>query len=124
MAEAILDPRHDIALELTPTLFAPGRLIVPVLHCFERRFSTVLSSLSPRDQLGRLLTETELHLAKVGPALGGEAETQCPEHGETARDAPRLPPNVQGSSHATIDADIFCHANNLNAPVGHRLSDR
>ncbi|MGB8472678.1 MAG: hypothetical protein WCE61_01185 [Candidatus Acidiferrum sp.] len=57
-------------------------------------------------------------------ALGGEAETQGPEHGEPARDAPRLTPNVQGSCHTTIDADIFCHVSNLNAWVGHRLSNR
>ncbi len=60
----------------------------------------------------------------MGPALGCEAETQCPEHGEAARNAPWLPPDVQGSCHATIDSNIFCHASNLNARVGHRLSNR
>ena len=58
------------------------------------------------------------------PALSGKTETQCSEHGEAARDAPWLPPDVQGNCHTTIDANIFCHESNLNARVGHRLSNR
>ncbi len=58
------------------------------------------------------------------PAFGRETEAQPPEHREPARHPRSLRSINQGTCEPILHANVVCHASNLIAPVGHRLSDR
>jgi hypothetical protein len=71
-----------------------------------------------------LSAEAEFRLAKMRTVLRGEAQTERPEHRETARDSPGCAITGDGSCKAIAETMIVCHASNLHHPIGHLLSDR